>query len=52
MKVLLDTHVLLWALYDSSRLSPAAKEAILILPFRLIPFELIATPPDTASALL
>ena len=28
MKVLLDTHVLLWALYDSSRLSPAAKEAI------------------------
>ena len=28
MSLLLDTHVLLWALYDSSKLSPAAKEAI------------------------
>ena len=26
--LLLDTHVLLWALYDSSRLSSAAKDAI------------------------
>ena len=26
--LLLDTHVLLWALYDSSRLSSAAKNAI------------------------
>ena len=28
MKLLLDTHVLLWALYDSGKLSPAAKKAI------------------------
>ena len=28
MNVLLDTHVLLWALYDSSKLSQTAKEAI------------------------
>ncbi len=28
MNLLLDTHVLLWALYDSEKLSPAAKKAI------------------------
>jgi len=28
MNLLLDTHVLLWALYDSAKLTPAAKEAI------------------------
>ncbi len=28
MSLLLDTHVLLWALYDSSKLSLTAKEAI------------------------
>lgn len=32
MNVLLDTHVLLWALYDSSRLSLAAKETIASSP--------------------
>ena len=30
MNVLLDTHVLLWALYDSSKLSQTAKEAIIL----------------------
>ena len=30
--VLLDTHVLLWALYDSNRLSVEAKKAILDSP--------------------